>query len=390
MRLSLRTRLSLVYGSLFFGTACLLVAVTYLFTVWAVNAKFHATLPASQRSGNQPHFYGGPDIENQLAERRHEILDGLLQVSIVATVLLGALAFVLGYYLAGRMLRPLHTVTTTARRLSETTLHERIGLDGPHDEIKELADTFDQMLDRLHRAFDSQRRFIANASHELRTPLALGRTAIEVVLARPGTTSETRVLCDRLLAANTRHERLIDGLLTLARSERELRSPVPLDVQDLAADAIGQLHPVATRENVTLHAELASGPVLGDPVLLERSIVNLVENAIRYNVPDGHVWIRCGTHDEQTYVAVDNTGPVVSPENAEAIFKPFERLRGPRRGTDRGAGLGLSIVRAVLEAHDGTAQARPREQGGLTLTLKLPTTPLPTSPRPVPERSRPR
>ncbi|WP_051467633.1 sensor histidine kinase [Actinomadura oligospora] len=389
MRLSLRTRLSLVYGSLFFGTAVLLVAVTYLFTVWAVNAKFHTSLPGRQRPANQPYFFGGPDIEHELTERRREILHGLLQVSIVATLLLGALAFVMGYYLAGRMLRPLHTVTTTARRLSETTLHERIGLDGPRDEVKELADTFDQMLDRLHRAFDSQRRFIANASHELRTPLALSRTAIEVVLARPGTTSETRLLCDRLLAANTRHERLIDGLLTLARSERELRSPVPLDVRDLAADAIGQLHPVATREDVTLHADLASGPAVGDPVLLERSIVNLVENAIRYNVPDGHVWVRCGVLDGSTFVAVDNTGPVVSPENAETIFKPFERLRGPRRGGERGAGLGLSIVRAVLEAHDGTARARPRDEGGLTVTLRLPTARLPASPRAASARSRP-
>jgi signal transduction histidine kinase len=378
---SLRARLTLVYGSLFFITACVLVAVTYLFTVWAVNAKFKANIPKQERPADRSVFYGGPDIDKLLTERRQEILHRLLEVSILATLLLGLLAFVVGYFIAGRMLRPLQTVTATAQRLSGSNLHERIGLAGPHDEIKELADTFDRMLDRLHRAFDSQRRFIANASHELRTPLAISRTAVEVVLARPGIAPETKALGDKLLVTNARHERLIDGLLTLARSEQELRHRVPIDVADLAANTIDQLRPAAEEAGVGVDHELVSGAAVGDAVLLERAVINVIENAIKYNVPDGRLWVTTGETAEYAFVTVENTGPPVSAEDTQVMFEPFRRLGAARKRSGRGAGLGLSIVRAVMQAHDGAVEARPRPGGGLVINVQIPAAP-PARPHP--------
>jgi signal transduction histidine kinase len=285
---------------------------------------------------------------------------------------LGIIAVVLGYFVAGRMLRPLQTVTATARRLSESTLHERIGLTGPRDEIKDLADTFDSMLDRLHKAFDSQRRFIANASHELRTPLAINRTAIEVALARPDVPAATQALGVKLLIANGRHERLIEGLLLLARSEQELRNRTVANVADLARNAIEQHQQAAAQTGVTVTPSLSPGAVVGDPILLERSIVNLLENAIKYNVPEGQVWVRTGMADGQAYVRVENSGPQVAESDMDTIFEPFRRLRADRVHSARGAGLGLSIVRAVVDAHGGTVQAAPRQGGGLSITLRVP------------------
>jgi signal transduction histidine kinase len=372
LRISLRGRLTLVYGSLFCVTAFVLVAVTYLFTVWAVNAKFRTEVPGQSQPANQRFFFGGPDVERLLADRRREILHELLQASVLAALALGILAFVVGYFIAGRMLRPLQTVTSTARLLSESNLHERIVLTGPRDEIKELADTFNGMLDRLHRAFDSQRRFIANASHELRTPLAISRTAIELLLERGGTAPEVNALHEKLLIINTRHERLIDGLLTLARSERELRNRAPVDVTDLTTDAIDQLSPAAAKVGVGIDHTPVPGPTAGDPVLLEQAVVNLIENAIKYNMPDGKVWVSTGEAAGQAFVTVENTGPSMSAEDAQVIFEPFRRLRGPRRRSERGAGLGLSIVRAVMAAHNGSVAAWPRPQGGLTVTLQFP------------------
>jgi signal transduction histidine kinase len=385
--IGLRGRMTMLYGTLFLLAGSLVVGATYFFTVRAVNAKFHVSFtstqlqPGTPLAPNRTFSAMQGDIDQQLAAHRREILGELLQISILALVILGVLTIVIGYLIAGRMLRPLHTVTATARRLSESNLHERIGLAGPRDEIKDLADTFDGMLDRLHRAFDSQRRFIANASHELRTPLTMTRTAIEVALARRDTPPETKALGHKLLIANDRHARLIDGLLTLARSERELRTHSSVDVAVLATHAIDQLGPDARNAGVDIKQVLHSGATTGNPVLLERSVVNLVENAIKYNVTAGKVWVRTGRLDGHVFVTVENTGPSVSPTDAEAIFEPFRRLRGSRVQSDRGAGLGLSIVQAVMQAHGGTVKTIPRTGGGLAITLRLPATAPPSDHR---------
>jgi signal transduction histidine kinase len=265
--------------------------------------------------------------------------------------------------MAERALRPVGRITETARRVAGGNLHERIALSGPRDEIKELADTFDAMLERLDQAFDGQRRFAANASHELRTPLTINRTLIEVALGRPNPPPEVVQLGETLLAVNARHERLIDGLLTLVASDQ------PLTVHDRVDLAEVARHVVAGRDVV---ADLRSAAVLGDPVLLERVVQNLVDNAVAYNVPDGKVWVSTAQTGDGARLVVENTGPVIPGYEIPGLFEPFRRLRS-RTGSARGTGLGLSIVRSVAVAHGGAADAEPRDGGGLRVTVILPT-----------------
>jgi len=377
VRLGLRARLGLIYGTSFLAAGVILIGAMHMLMASNVKAKITVAKIVGVSADGEPGLTyrraAGPQetaVAQKIVAQREDLVGSLMQSSVVTLVALCLLATVLGYLVAGRTLRPLQTVTATARRLSESTLHERIGLTGPPDEIKELADTFDGMLDRLHRAFDSQRRFIANASHELRTPLAISRAAIEVALAKPAVPDETRALAAKLLVATARHERLIEGLLLLARSEREVRTHTLVDVRDAAATAIGQLTTAAADADVTIHADLGPAPTSGDPVLLERCVVNLVENAVKHNVPGGTITVRTDTADGWACVSIANTGPPLTPAQAEAAFEPFTRLT--RAHTPGGAGLGLSIVRAVTAAHHGRLHADPRPDGGLTVTIELP------------------
>ncbi|GAA4096496.1 ATP-binding protein [Actinomadura miaoliensis] len=386
MRLSVRARLTLVYGALFMVTAGTLVAVTYWLTARAIDARFttasgtgSATLTQIPKSALGVRVEELMELraaaERQLAEQKREVLAQLLQSCLLTLLVVGVLAVVIGYIVAGRMLRPLHTVTATARRLSESTLHERIALDGPRDEIKDLADTFDHMLDRLHRAFDAQRRFVANASHELRTPLTINRTVLEVALASAKNPPETKALADVLLGNTARHERLIEGLLLLARSERELNTRTETPLPDVARSAVAQLDRQAADGELTVEVDARPATVLGDPVLLERCAVNLVENAVKYNVPGGRVWVSTGEENGAAVLRVANTGRTVPSYEVGAIFEPFRRLRGDRVGSAEGAGLGLSIVAAVVRAHGGVIETLPRPDGGLAITVRLPAVP---------------
>ncbi|WP_103565597.1 sensor histidine kinase [Actinomadura rubteroloni] len=380
--MSVRTRLSIVYGTLFLISAGLLVGVTYLLTVRAIDSTLGKPLvQVTYERGGIETGPGGQvnmlataqrEVDSALVARKEAVLDNLLRSSVLLIIALGLLAVIIGYVMAGRMLRPLHTVTETARRLSESTLHERIALKGPQDEIKDLADTFDRMLDRLHRAFDAQRRFVANASHELRTPLTINRTVLEVALAGRRNPPETKALAEVLLGNTARHERLIEGLLLLARTERELATAAPVSLPDVARTAVDQIE---TPDGLEVSAELRAAETFGDPVLLERCAVNLVENAVKYNVPDGRVEVVTGREDGAPFLRVSNTGRPVPPYEIGRIFEPFRRLRGDRTGSAEGAGLGLSIVAAVVRAHGGTVQAVPRDGGGLIVTLRLPAPP---------------
>ncbi|GAA0559224.1 sensor histidine kinase [Actinomadura livida] len=387
--LSLRTRLTLVYGSLFLMTSALLVAVTYVLTVRTmdqgltrsgdVDPEAFSRLQRLAAEGGLASQDGiaqlmalREDADRRLAQQKRDVLEQLLQSSVLLMLVVGVLAVVIGYVVAGRMLRPLHRVTATARRLSESTLHQRIALDGPQDEIKDLADTFDRMLDRLDRAFDGQRRFVANASHELRTPLTINRTVLEVALASRKNPPETKALADVLLGNTARHERLIDGLLTLARSEREPGTRVATPLPDVVRSALDQLDDRAVDAEVDVEARLAPAAVSGDPVLLERCAVNLLENALKYNVRDGRVWVRTGVRDGEAFLQVVNTGRPVPSYEVGSLFEPFRRLRADRTGSRDGAGLGLSIVRAVVNAHGGAIDAVPRPDGGLSITVRLP------------------
>jgi signal transduction histidine kinase len=315
-----------------------------------------------------------------LSRARDETLNSMLVASLVLLGVVGVVAAGLGWLLAGRALQPLQQITATARRVADRSLHERIGLDGPDDEIKELADTFDGMLERLDRAFEGQQRFVANASHELRTPLTINRTLIEVALARPDADEALHQLGSTLLAVNERHERLIDGLLTLASSEQRITEATGVDLADVARHVVAESAAAAHKVGVELRADLKPAPIGGDPVLLERLVQNLVDNALRYNLAaGGWVMVRTSVVDDHARLSVENTGAVVPQYAVPSLFEPFrrqpttERLAAPADGSlGRGAGLGLSIVRSVARAHGGQAHAAARSDGGLIVEVDLP------------------
>jgi signal transduction histidine kinase len=368
-RTSVRLRLTMLYGGMFFAAGVLLLFVTYVIVGQILNVVlpdgFSAFYPAT-----------GQTITSEAL--KDQTLDMLLGRSLIALLGVGVLALVLGYFVADRALAPLQKVTTTARLLSESTLHERIALTGPEDEIKELADTFDAMLDRLSHAFDSQRRFVANASHELRTPLAINRTLLEVALTDPGVSDDLKAVGRTLLATNARHERLIDGLLLLARTERELTTRTPVDLSDVTTTVLESVHRADSLPEVTMTTELTPARTIGDPVLLEHLVSNLVENALKHNIDGdgdgapGEVIVRTGVLDGFAAVQVENTGPIIPGYEVDRLFEPFRRLHTDRVESAKGAGLGLSIVRSVVNAHRGMVYAVPRAGGGLIVTVRLP------------------
>ncbi len=371
-RLSIRWRLTIAYGSLFFVAAAVLLISMYVIVGTAINVVWPEpntdNIDAIAAAIFRAQWYAVKD--QTVASAR----DALLKSSFMALAGVGILAVMLGYFVADRAMRPVSQMTATAKKLSESTLaHQRIDLKGPDDELKELADTFDAMLTRLNLAFDTQRRFVANASHELRTPLTINRTVLEIALSDPEASEDLKALGRTLLEVNARNEKLIEGLLLLARSERELAVRKPLDVQEVAQTAVEQVTPFAEDNSVTITTELVSAPTIGDPVLLERSVSNLLENAVKYNIPEnGKVWIRTGMVDGALVVQVANTGQHVPAYEVNTLFEPFRRLHADRVDSAKGSGLGLSIVRAVVQAHGGNVTAVPREGGGLVVTIRLP------------------
>jgi signal transduction histidine kinase len=370
-RLTIRARLTLVYGGLFLLAGVLLLGVTY----WLVSRQLYGDRPLVVAGSDAQPPPSAP-VAALVRDVQEGALSELLTQGGIALAVVGAAAVGLGWLLAGRLLRPLHQMTQTARRIADAPaadrgLHERIALDGPHDELRRLGDTFDVMLARLDAAFDGQRRFVANASHELRTPLAVNRALLEVAMHRRAAPPELRQLGETLLEVNARHERLLGGLLLLARAEPEVTDRSYLDLADLVEHVAAQVPP----GTVTVHAEPQEAPTTGDPVLLERLVHNLVDNAVRHNLPTGG-WARVTSAtgpDGRVVLQVSNSGPVVPAYEIVGLFEPFRRL-----GTDRppaasqGAGLGLSIVRAVARAHGGDVHAEPREGGGLVVTVTLP------------------
>ncbi|GAA2728194.1 HAMP domain-containing sensor histidine kinase [Actinocorallia aurantiaca] len=371
-RVSVRMRLTLLYGSLFFFAGVLLMVVTYVF----VGQSFSAVLPPGETLEYRSFDPGSGIMTKKVAvdDIRHIMLAQLVKRMLFALGGVGVLALFLGYVVADRALAPLQNITSAARRLSESTLHERIALEGPEDEIKELADTFDAMLERLGDAFDSQRRFVGNASHELRTPLAINRTLLEVALTDPEVSPDLLTVGKTLLANNARHERLIEGLLLLARSERELTTHTVVDLKDVTETVLDSMRKRADGNplEVTLHTELTSAVTAGDPVLLEHLVANLVENAFKHNVEEGEVYVRTGELDGFAACQVENTGPTIPAYEVDRLFEPFRRLNNDRIESAKGAGLGLSIVRSVVTAHRGTVLANPRPGGGLIITVRLP------------------
>ncbi|MFF0335450.1 sensor histidine kinase [Streptomyces fimicarius] len=382
LRPTIRIRLTLLYGGMFLIAGIVLLSIIYMLAAQALHVG--SKLPFEIVSGKVASEIcslptdASPDAFNAamnacVNNQRKEALDTLLNRSLLALLGLSVIAFAFGYAMAGRVLSPLGRITRTARRVAGTDLTRRIELDGPDDELKELADTFDDMLDRLERAFTAQQRFVGNASHELRTPLAINRTLLEVSLSDPEAPPELHQLGKTLLATNERSEQLVEGLLLLARSDNQIVERKPVDLAEVAERAIDQTRAEAVAVKTEIRGERGSAVVQGNGVLLERIALNLVQNAVRYNVPeDGWVEVTTEVRDGQALLVVSNTGPVVPAYEIDNLFEPFRRLRTERTGSDKGVGLGLSIARSVARAHGGRIIAEPREGGGLVMRVTLP------------------
>jgi signal transduction histidine kinase len=396
-RRTVRLKLTLLYGGLFLACGAALLAVTYVLVehrlpvaistqgqtsgggsvnaFCAINGTGSSgttTLPAS----------GCATILATANQERNAALNQLLEESGIALAIMTVVSIGLGWLVAGRVLRPLRTMTSAARRISARNLHQRLALDGPDDELSELGKTFNGLLARLERSFAAQRQFVANASHELRTPLARQRTLVEVALRDPSpTVGSLQAVCERVLATGEEQERLIETLLTLARSQRGLDRCESLDLAAVADDAVQASEAGVQTRGLRVHGALAEAPALGDLRLAERLVANLVDNAVRHNVPGGWIEVVTGLREGRALLSVANTGPVIPPEKVDLLFQPFGRLEN-RVGRD-GLGLGLSIVTAIAAAHEADLRARPLPGGGLEVEVHFPRLPPGEPPEPA-------
>jgi signal transduction histidine kinase len=369
--------LTALYGALFLVGGAMLLGLTYFLVLQALPSP-GVGLALTRQNGIfvQPSpfpspFPGGQTAVQLVGQAQQQVLGTFLLESGVALILMAMISVLLGWIVAGRVLAPVHQITATARRLSQANLHERIGLTGPDDEIKELADTFDSMLGRLDAAFESQQRFVANASHELRTPLTTQRALVDVNLADPNASpAQLRATLEKIRAVTDESEHLVMSLLALAKSERGLDHRTPVDLAALAQDNC----PSPSGQGGGLHIDTSLEPALvaGDRALLQRMLGNLVDNATRYNVEDGWIRIATGASDGHAFLCVTNSGRKIPDHAMSLLFEPFRRLDGDRLADRGGAGLGLSIVRAIAVAHGGQALATPLDEGGLSVLVTLP------------------
>jgi signal transduction histidine kinase len=379
-RLTIRARLTLLYTGLFAVCEAIIVAVSYLLVARLEPQGQGEQAPASFLTQCRSEQLSAHPNNRVLAKcnayfqlqgaqhQRDYTLSHLLQYSMITLAVVLALAATLGWIAAGRALRPVHRITSAARAASEHNLSARVALRGPHDELQELAETFDEMLGRLEAAFEGQRRFIANASHELRSPLAVMRATIDVVLDNPDSTPEDlRTMAVDIRTAADHAEHLIRALLILARNERGLTVHEDVDLATVTEDV---LDTVDVRDR-RVHATLEPAVISGDPVLAEHLVANLVDNAVRYNTAAGDIWISTRSTAGYSRLTLANTGPVISPADAQRIFQPFQRLND--RASHDGSGLGLTIVASIAAIHGGIATADPRIDGGLSVTVTIPT-----------------
>jgi signal transduction histidine kinase len=457
-RYTVRLRLTLMYGCVFLVCGAGLLAITYLLvrgsgssTLYVKSSRGVGVIATGKvgvegvegvEAGGEPGPQPGPQTRLQLpsgaqvtpsprqveelhkhgealliqARSQHDAeLKNLLGESGIALGIMAVVSMGLGWWLAGRALRPLQTITSATRAISASNLHERLALRGPDDELRELGDTIDGLLARLEASFDSQRQFVANASHELRTPLTVERALLEVALADPdASTDSLRHACERVLASSEEQERLIEALLTLASSERGLERRAPLDLGAVAAETVRATAAEARLRGVRVTSTLGAAATLGDPRLVARLVRNLVDNALRYNVPGGHVVLttetrvgaepgvggvepgvggvepgagRAGTGAGRAgtgagrlepgagraVLTVANTGPAIPPGEVARLLKPFQRLGAGRTAAyGEGHGLGLSIVQAIAAAHGAALAVHPQPQGGLRIEVAFP------------------
>jgi signal transduction histidine kinase len=415
---SVRLRLTVLFASLFLVSGAGLLGITYGLLSHANNeiiavrvtsgAPLDGSTPSSSGadgsgSGNSsgglalinPGAAGAlllPDpqqaqvqAQNQADVTRAREDDALLLYFGIALGIMAVVAAALGWFVAGRALRPLRRITESARRISATNLHERLALEGPDDDLRELADMIDGLFARLDASLHAQRQFVANASHELRTPLARSQTLLEVALRNPDASpGSLRAACERAIAAGAEQERLIEALLILARGQRGLARQVPLDLAAITRDVLAARAERIAASGLTVAVTLKPGLLSGDEALLERAVGNLTDNALRHNAPGGSVWITADTDDDRAVLTVANTGPEIPPDTVDRLLLPFQRGGEPgaayrarsRTGPDDGLGLGLSIVAAIAAAHGAGLTVTPRlTGGGLTVRLAFPALP---------------
>jgi signal transduction histidine kinase len=372
-RRTVRLRLTLLYGCLFLASGAALLTITYVLVRNALYGPVTTSNSSSQTfGGGIEHASGHSGLLTQQAADLHQ----LLIQSAIALGIMAVVALVLGWFVAGRVLRPIRTMTTTTRRISDRSLHERLALEGPPDELRDLGNTIDGLLERLETAFDSQRRFVANASHELRTPLSVSQTTLQVALADKSLTLDTlRSACEKVIASGKEQARLIDALLTLARSQRGLDHREVFDLAAVVRDALDDVSEAAATRDLMLLPTLDPAQALGDPRLVRTLIVNLVDNAIRYNRPCGRVEILTANFSGRALLRVSNTGPLVPDEQVNRLLQPFQRADDQRLRNRDGLGLGLSIVASIAAAHDATLSVHAQSTGGLAVEVAFPSTP---------------
>jgi signal transduction histidine kinase len=384
-----RLRLTLLYSGLFFLCGAVMFAITNILArttglfdyedgpVCVVVAGQHRCQATNQLS--RATADGHLDLAKAAAGQYSADLTHLLALSGITLGIMTLASLPLGWIVAGRVLRPVRTITVAAQAISASSLHQRLALAGPDDEFRRLGDTLDELFARLQAAFgaqqaavEAQRHFVANASHELRTPLALEQTLLELTLGDPhASAAEFRSICKELLALGVQQQRLIEALLTLASSESGLEQTEAFDIADLTAEAVQVARPEIDRQGLRATITTSPAPVIGDPDLALRLIANLIDNAVRHNVPGGYIEITTGSDRAGATLTVANTGPVVPPGEVSRLFEPFQRLSTARRYHKTGHGLGLSIVRAIASAHGADLTAHARSDGGLEVTVRF-------------------
>jgi signal transduction histidine kinase len=357
----LRLRLTLLYCLMSVVSGALLLIIMYTL---ARHLPGHIDfVPRGNQAVPADPLPPGTRVPNHGGQRSDSPQINLV-LPTIALIVLGLISLALGWLIAGRMLRPVRTMTERLRQISDHNVHERLSPTGPQDELTHLADTVDGLLGRLEAALDAHKRFVANAAHELRTPLTVEHALLEEPLIDPAAdVASFRANFERLLAVNEQHTRLLESLLTLAGSAHVRDRGEPVDLASLVARTLAD----RGREDVEIEAVLEPAPVVGDPALVDRLVANLCDNALQYNVPRGTVEISTGRSNGTAVLRIANTGPVIPPDKVDELFEPFQRLH--RTADDGHHGLGLSIVRAIATAHGATLTAHARVHGGLTVQV---------------------
>ena len=367
-RRTLRAQLALLYAAVF-GLSC--VAVASVAVIFKPNFLVRASCESASSAPGSQHSCGlgtGLSFAGTITHDAKQNVAGLVLVVIMAALAVGT-----GWLIAGRVLRPLRTITSTAREISARNLSQRLAVDGPDDEFRQLGQTLDGLFGRLEASFEAQRHFVANASHELRTPLTAEKTVLQVALAdSEANTATLRSACTTALQWTEQQEHLIDALLTLASSQRGIERWEPFDLADIAQDAVLHHDQDAERRGIRIDAALSAAPATGDPALAESLITNLVGNAIRHNVDEGWVEISTAITDGRADLTVSNTGPLISPDQVDRLFQPFQRTGIQRTGGAHGHGLGLAIVGAIAGVHGAGLTVAARPEGGLRITVSFP------------------